>query len=63
MTLDARQLAILLFDKGMTYGELSKRAGVNRQTVWLARKGGDCTKTTARKLAAALEVDVAEIIK
>lgn len=51
----------LLDERGMTQLELARLAGLNRGTIQHALRGGHCGTDTLGKIAAALEVDVAEL--
>lgn len=47
----------------MTDTQLARRAGVSRQTMCVVKKCGSCKPATAGKIAQALGVPVAEIIR
>ena len=51
----------LLEERGMTQSELARLAGVHPDTVSHVVHGGHCSTDTLEKLAAALEVDLAEL--
>jgi transcriptional regulator with XRE-family HTH domain len=51
----------LLRERGLTQLELARLAGLNRGTIQHAIRGGHCGTDTLSKIAAALEVDVAEL--
>jgi transcriptional regulator with XRE-family HTH domain len=51
----------LLEEQGMTQVELARLAGVHPDTVSHVVHGGHCSTETLEKIAAALEVDLAEL--
>jgi transcriptional regulator with XRE-family HTH domain len=51
----------LLEEQGMTQAELARLAGVHPDTVSHVVRGGHCSTETLEKIAAALEVDLAEL--
>lgn len=62
MQLDVRAIDIKLAEKGMTRTSLASSAGMCRQSVSTVLKRGTCNPVTAGKLAAALDVDISDII-
>lgn len=56
-----RTIAEILADKGMSQGELARRAGLSRLTVYAAYRGKSVSLDTLVKIARALEVPLAEI--
>lgn len=56
-------LEIMAARKGMKMGQLADKAGLCRQNLSTIKNRGTCTALTACKIAAALGVDVAEIIE
>ena len=54
---------IMAARKGMRLGQLADKAGVNRQNMSVIKKRGTCSALTAVKIAAALGVDVTDIIE
>lgn len=54
---------IMAARKGMRLGQLADKAGVNRQNMSAIKKRGTCSALTAVKIAAALGVDVTDIIE
>lgn len=56
-------LEIMAARKGMNLGQLAEKASMNRQNLSTIKKRGSCTALTAVKIAAALGVDVTEIIE
>lgn len=62
MKADCRKLKMLIATRTMTLGELSDSAGVSRQTVRHAYNGNTVRPDTLDRIAAALGVDVAEIM-
>ena len=51
----------MLRERGMTQQELARLAGISRSTVLHIVKGGHCGTETLERIAAALDVDVAEL--
>ncbi len=51
----------LLEEQGMTQAELARLAGVHPETVSHVVRGGHCSTETLEKVAAALQVDLAEL--
>lgn len=56
-------LEIMAARKGMKMGQLADKAGLCRQNLSTIKNRGTCTALTACKIAAALGVDVTEIIE
>lgn len=56
-------LEIIAARKGLKLSQLADRAGLCRQNLSMIKKRGTCTALTACKIAAALGVDVTEIIE
>lgn len=56
-------LEIIAARKGLKLSQLADKAGLCRQNLSMIKKRGTCTALTACKIAAALGVDVAEIIE
>ena len=63
MKLCVEKLDLLMAQRAMTAGDLSKRSGVSRQSISTIRTRGTCAVKTALKLASGLSVDVADIVK
>ena len=64
MNIDSNKIFFLTAQKCMTIGELAKRSGVSRSTVWKIFRGKVNPNTeTIGKVAAALEVAPSEIIE
>lgn len=57
-----RNLELLAASKGLKMSELAEKSGLCRQNLSTIKKRGTCSALTAVKIAAALGVDVAEII-
>jgi transcriptional regulator with XRE-family HTH domain len=51
----------LLEEQGMTQAELARMAGVHPDTISHVIHGGHCSTETLEKIAAALDVDLAEL--
>ena len=62
MKLNSNKLDLLTAQKGMTYTKLAERSGISRQNLSTVKNRGTCAPRTLVKLAAALEVDPAEIL-
>lgn len=62
MRVDRIKLVTELLQRDMTQKRLAEKAGVSRCTVTAICNGKTCAASTAVKLAAALGVDVEEII-
>lgn len=56
-------LEIMAARQGMKLGQLADKAGMCRQNLSTIKQRGTCTALTACKIAAALGVDVTEIIE
>lgn len=56
-------LAIMAALQGLTLGQVAEKAGINRQNLSIIKRRGSCSPMTAVKIAAALGVDVTEIIQ
>lgn len=56
-------IEIMAARKGMKLGQLADKAGLCRQNLSTIKNRGTCTAITACKIAAALGVDVTEIIE
>lgn len=56
-------IELLAAQNGMKIGQLADKAGLCRQNLSTINRRGTCTALTACKIAAALGVDVSEIIK
>ena len=56
-------IEIMAARKGMKIGQLADKAGMCRQNLSTIKNRGTCTALTACKIAAALGVDVTEIVE
>ena len=63
MRIDRKKLAFLMFEKEMTTKDLHNKCGVSRQTLCYIRNGKSCALATAVKIAAALGVEVTELLE
>ncbi len=63
MKLDAQRIRLILAGKEMNQTDLAIKIGANRQQVNDILSRGTCTLRTLGRIAKALSVDVAEIIK
>lgn len=63
MNVSAIKIESLLAVQGLTKAELAKKAGTSRQSVSTVIRRGTCEPRTAGKLAAALGVDILDIIE
>lgn len=62
MQISRLKIDALQAEQGMTNGKLAEKAGICRQNLSTIKTRGTCHILTAGKLAAALGVDVEEII-
>lgn len=63
MRLNVGRIKVLIANQFLTLSELSKKCGISRQSLSTIIRRGTCTMRNAGKIAAALNVDVAEILK
>lgn len=63
MRIDRIKLATELARRDMTQSKLAEIIGVSRTTINNIRAGKSCTDEIGRKIAKALNVDIAEIIE
>lgn len=63
MKINGTKLELLTAQRGLTFLSLAKKAGVSRQTVSATKMRGTCAPETLVKLAAALDIDPADIIE
>lgn len=63
MNIKRSQIEILQAERGITQAELAAQAKISRQCLSTIIRRGTCTPKTAGRLAAALDVPVAEITK
>lgn len=63
MMIDTHKIDTILAEQGITKAILSDRSGISRQNISIITKRGSCEPRTAGRLATALGVSVAEIIK
>lgn len=63
MKINVHKITVILAEKEMTRSIFAAQSGVSRQSVSTILTRGTCEPKTAGKLAKALGVDVAEIIK
>lgn len=56
-------IEVLAASKGMNLSQLAAKAGVTRQSISVIKARGTCKALTAYKLAAALGVDITELLK
>lgn len=63
MRVDRIYLIAKMAEKDMTLKRLCSITGVSRATLSAVRNGKKCSEDTGRKIAAALGVDVAEIVE
>ena len=52
-----------LYNKNMQQQELAKITGISRNTISAICHGKSCSRTTAEKIAAALNIDIEELTK
>ena len=63
LTIDDHKFSIALANSGMTIGEAAERVGMSRQRFHMLVNSKRATPQAVGKVAAALGVDVAEIIQ
>ena len=63
MRIDRKKLAILMIQKGVTSKSLSEKSGVSKSSICYIRNGKSCRDDIGQKIAAALAVDVTEILE
>jgi len=63
MRIDRKKLKIALIEKDMNQKELSERSGVARATISYIVNGKSCSIEVGQKIAAALDVNVTDIIE
>ncbi len=63
MTISATKINLLKAEQRLTNSALAERSGISRQSISTVIRRGTCTPITAGKLARALQVDVADIIR
>ena len=63
MRIDWVKLAAEMARVQINCGELAQRAGISRLTVTKAKQGKPCEYDTAKKIANALNLSAAELIK
>lgn len=63
MMIDRERIDTILAEQGITKAALAERCGISRQNISIITRRGTCEPRTAGKLAAGLNVPVAEIIK
>ena len=63
MNISKNKLDLALAKRKITYLALSRQANINYSTLTRLKAGGKCNTATVGKIAAALAVDVTEIIE
>ena len=63
MNISATKIETILAERGMTKAALAPTCGISAQNISTIVRRGTCEPKTAGKLAAALGVSVADIIK
>ena len=63
MKINTHKIKLILAEKEMTRGELAAKCATSRQSISTILTRGTCELKTAGKLAKALGVSVAEIVK
>ena len=61
MRIDAVKLRTVLYQKGLTQGDLVKLSGVSRATVNAVATGKNCSRSTAERIANALDMKLEEL--
>lgn len=62
MNIDGMRIEICLAEAGITKADLSKRCGISRQNLSTIVRRGTCEPRTLGKIAAALDVDVEQLL-
>lgn len=63
MKLNVRKIKLILAEKGMSQADLAIKCGMNRQQINGVLSREVCTLKTLGRIAKALDVSVAEIVK
>lgn len=63
MNISKQKIELLQARQGLGVGDFAEKAGVSRQNISTLKLRGTCRPVTAAKLAAALGVDVTEIME
>ena len=63
MRIDTNKVQLLLAELEMTKTDLAAKSGICRQNISIILGRGSCTPATAGKIAKALDIPVAEIVK
>lgn len=63
MQINTNKVQVLLAELGMSKTDLAAKSGICRQNISIILGRGTCTPATAGKIAKALGVPVAEIVK
>lgn len=62
MRIDRIKFAAVLARADISSQELARRAGLSRVTISNVKSGRSCSKTTAKKIACGLGVDISELL-
>ena len=63
LKIDGKKMEVTMAQKNMSLSDLSKQAGLSRQTLYKVRMGRNARVTTVGGIAKALGIDPTEIIK
>lgn len=63
MRIDRKKLIMAMVDRNQTALQLAEKSGVSRVTISGVKCGKSCSKTTAEKIAKALNVPVENLIE
>ena len=63
MKINAHKIKLMLAEQGLTRTGLAEKSGISRQNISTILTRGTCELITAGKLAKALGVSVADIVK
>lgn len=63
MRIDRKKLVVAMLDRNQTTLQLAEKSGVSRVTISGVRCGKSCSKSTAEKIAKALNVPVENLIE
>jgi len=63
MKIKIQKVSLTMAEMGINYSTLSELSGVSRATISYIKNGKSCRPDVVNKIAAALNVDVTEIIE
>lgn len=63
MRINDESIRLIMYRKGLTQTELSRRSGFSRNTIGSICNGKSCSESTAQRIAQAIGVDLTEIAR